>query len=187
MSKQDVSELFVAFRQQCIWLRECYNTHEALYGSGSETTDVLERVAVNFFQDLSHILREYCYLQVCRITDQGSDNLTVSTLNAALRKADKLTSEIEELGEGMLRYRKLINRPRNKIIAHADTQTIMRGNALGDHPAAEVDAFFECMQGYCDAVGRAVGEGPLDFRWTPGTGDALDLIKILERGVAKTG
>jgi hypothetical protein len=149
--------------------------------------DRARRSQAYLFQDLSHILREYCYLQVCRITDHGSSNLTVPTLNTSLKKAGQLTPEIEELGEGMLRYRKLINKPRNKIVAHADTKTIIRGHALGEHSAAEVDAFFECMQGYCDAVSRKVGEGPLDFRWSPGAGDVLDLIKVLERGAARRG
>jgi hypothetical protein len=37
------------------------------------------------------------------------------------------------------------------------------------------------MQTYCDEVGRAVGEGPLDFRWSAGTGDAIDLLRVLRQ------
>ena len=50
---------------------------------------------------------------------------------------------------------------------------------IGEHAKEEVTEFFSCLQGYVDAVGNTIGVGPLDFRATPGSGDVLDLIKVL--------
>ncbi len=80
-----------------------------------------------------------------------------------------------------MRYRDLIKEPRNRLISHLDTETIIAGTEIGGHDTSEVTAFFSNLQAYCDEVGRAVGEGPLDFQWSPGTGDALDLLGVLEK------
>ncbi len=80
MSADELQRSFIAFRNECIWLRGCYNTFAALYESGSEVKEVLSAAASSFFSDLNRILLEYCWLQVCKITDpansSGRDNLT---------------------------------------------------------------------------------------------------------------
>lgn len=180
---------FVAFRAECIWLRDCYNTFTTLFDE-DETRTLLEQSAVIFFGDLNRVLQEYCYLQVCKITDPatsfGRVNLTVEAMNDALKLAGLLTPEIEKHSAVMMRYRGLIKGSRNRLISHLDAKTILKGAAIGGHDAHEVTAFFDAVQKYCDEVGRAVGEGPLDFRWSPGAGDVIDLLQVLKRASTTT-
>ena len=185
MKLAELKKLFLAFREQCIWLRCCYNTYSALYESGDDTKKLLMDTAKIFFGDLNTILTEYVLLQVCKITDPaenlGRKNLTVARVNAGLQDAGKMTDEIVRLTEGLLCYRKLVKDSRNKVIAHVDEETVLNGFPVGEHAQEEVSAFFENLQGYVDAVGNAVSVGPLDFRATSGAGDVLDLIKTIKQ------
>ncbi len=91
-----------------------------------------------------------------------------------------MTQEIAEFSSGLSRYRDLVKDSRNKLISHLDKETVLSGLTIGEHSEEEVTNFFECLQGYVDAVGNAVGVGPLDFRSSARPGDALDLIKALK-------
>lgn len=184
LSMTRLREQFAAFRAECIWLRDCCNTFTTLFDA-DDTRKLLEQSAATFFGDLNRILQEYCHLQACKITDPpksgGRANLTVEAMNDELSPAGLLTPEIEKNAAVMMRYRGFIKVPRNRLISHLDTNTILAGAAVGGHDAHETTAFFEAMQNYCDDVGRAVGEGPLDFRWSTGAGDALDLLRVLRK------
>ena len=183
MEQIDIRQLFLAFRSQCIQLRTCYNTYTALYESGETVKIIMNSSAPVFFQDLNGILIEYIMLQVCKITDPaktgGKPNLTCLAVNASLEKTGLMTDEITSHSRGIMEYRKLVKDARNKLISHADLNTVLSGLTLGEHSKEDVEKFFECLQGYTDAVGNTIGVGPLDFRVTAGSGDVLDLIKIL--------
>ena len=183
MRQTELQELFLGFREQCIWLRCCYNTYSALYESDDCTKEVLQASAPIFFRDLNTILIEYVLLQICKITDPaesaGRKNLTFEHVNTALRDNHRMTDEIARFSCGLSRYRKLIKDSRNKLISHLDRESVLNGLLIGEHREEEVTAFFESLQGYVDAVGNAVGVGPLDFRTTAGAGDVVDLIRTL--------
>ena len=188
MGTTELQQTFLAFREQCIWLQKCFNTYRALYESGEGTSAVLFHSAGNFFKDLNVILIEYCYSQICRLTDppetKGRDNLTVKHISGLLWAEGKLSPQILEASQGIARYRSLIEEPRNRLIAHADKQAILSGLPLGGHDRAEVDAFFENLYCYVNEVGQAVGVGPLDFRGTAGPGDVINLIHVLKASLA---
>ena len=160
-----------------------------LYESNDRTEKILADSAPWFFKELYFILSEYVDLQVCKITDPaetaGHKNLTVEGLNIELRERDLMTQEISEYSARLLHYRESVKIPRNKIIGHLDLETILNDMPIGGHTKEGEIEFFENLQGYCDAVGIAVGVGPSDFRTTSGPGDALDLIKALKRGVSR--
>ncbi len=183
MKQTELEELFLGFREQCIWLRCCYNTYSALYESGERTKEVLQASAPIFFRDLNEILIEYVLLQICKIMDPaeiaGRKNLTFEHVNTALQDNHLMTDEIARFSCGLSRYRKLVKDGRNRLIAHLDKESVLNGLPIGEHPEEEVTAFFESLQGYVDAVGNAVGVGPLDFRTTAGAGDVVDLIRTL--------
>jgi len=185
MSADELQRSFIAFRNECIWLRGCYNTFAALYESGSEVKEVLSAAASSFFSDLNRILLEYCWLQVCKITDpansSGRDNLTVENINASLREFGLMTDEICNHSKCLRHYRKLIKKGRNRLVSHLDKDSVMKGVVIGEHDETDVTRFFEHLQSYVDAVGNAVGVGPLDFRATAGRGDVLDLITKLRK------
>tara|TARA_R110000772_G_scaffold49123_7_gene112957 strand:+ start:51849 stop:52415 length:567 start_codon:yes stop_codon:yes gene_type:complete len=183
MEQTDLQKLFLAFREQCIWLRICYNTYSELYESGERVQKLMESSAPLFFHDLNNILIEYIMLHVCKITDpaetRGRANLTLLAVNESLNNEGLTTGEISQFSQAMLDYRELVKDARNRLISHFDRDTILNGLTLGEHPREDAEKFFECLQGYIDAVGNAVGVGPLDFRTMAGPGDVLDLIKLL--------
>ena len=104
-----------------------------------------------------------------------------------MRDRCSLTPEIERLDAAQREYGNLIKPARDKIIAHSDLEVHVDDIALGAHGKEVMEEFFENLQAYFDAAGNAVGVGPLDFRNTPGPGDAIDLVRKLQRanGVAR--
>ena len=183
MNTDELKRSFLAFREQCVWLRCCYNTYAALYESGSEVREVLSASANIFFGDLNRILIEYCWLQMCKITDSatssGRKNLTVEHINSLLESSSLMTDEISCHSEGLQQYRNLIEKGRHRLVAHLDKESVINGVPIGEHDQKDITAFFENLQGYVDAVGITVGVGPLDFRSPAGSGDVTDLINRL--------
>jgi hypothetical protein len=190
MQQAELQKMFLAFREECIWLRCCYDTFSMLYESEPQTKAVLQASAALFFGDLNRIIKEYFWLQICKITDPeetvGHKNLTFVAMNAALRDTHLMTAEIAHFSTGLSHYRELVLAARNRLISHLDQRTVLEGLHIGDHSADDVTIFFEDLHDYVDAVGNAVGVGPLDFRLTSGPGDVLTLIKTLERGLSVT-
>lgn len=183
MHVQPISVQFLALREQCVWLQICYNTYRDLYESGAETQKLLSNSAPLFFQDLNTILIEYCVLLICKITDSvssnGRENLSILNINHKLSAVNLLTSQITDASDAMLRYRNLIKKIRNHVVSHLDLKTNLNQVLVGEHDENEITLFFENLYTYIDAVGNAVGVGPLDFKSTSGSGDVLDLLRLL--------
>ncbi len=189
-------EAFVAFREQCIWLRTCFNTFAALFHQEHQPKDLLHRTAPLFFQDLNNVLLEYCRLKVCTLTDPADtwshgkhahvESLTVCNLNRGLKREGLMTQAIEDAAAGLMRYRELVKESRHKTIAHLDKEVTLANQPLGAHAEEDVVQFLDHLQNYNDEVGCAVGEGPLDFRGTSGPGDVLDLLRVLRAGLELT-
>jgi hypothetical protein len=150
----------------------------------------MTKTAPLFFHDLNLILLEYGRLQVCRLTDPaqtfGRDNLTINHINELLKAENILTPEISAASDGLMHYRSLLKDSRNKVISHADKDTLLAGNAIGEHAQEDISKFFECLYSYIDEVGNVIGEGPLSFRCTSGPGDVLDLLRYLKTGLDMT-
>lgn len=187
-------EQFVQFRNECEWIRSCYNTYRSLWESTDRPLNLMAVSAPGFFNDLNRVLIEYLGLRICMITDPAVSkvrgvekaNLTCHFLNDELSSNDAMTDEIQRLTQDLVRLRAFLLPARNQRLAHLDMETTIDGQTLGDHPQEETDLFFRAMQDYCDAVGRAVGEGPLDFRGAGrGPGDVLDLIRLIEYGLVE--
>ena len=187
MSTSELEKLFVKFQKQCVWLRICYNTYHALYESGARTEKILRDSAPWFFHDLNTILIEYVHIQICKITDPAEigrrKNLTIESLNAKLLECNLMTKEISDLSDNLLYYRSLIINARNKLHSHLDLETVLNDESIAGHSKEKKDKFFSDLQDYNDAVGNAIGVGPLDFSASPCQGDVFDLIKVLKRGV----
>ena len=126
MKQTELQEFFSSFREQCIWLRCCYNTYLALYESGDCIKEVLQASAPEFFHELNTILIEYVLLQICKITDpaesRGHKNLTFEGVNTALEENGLMSKEIADFSSGVSRYRDLVKDSRNKLISHLDSR-----------------------------------------------------------------
>lgn len=190
MATTHAIESVVAFRKECIWLQSCFNTFCSLFESGDETSDVLKRSAASFFRDINLIIQEHFILQVCRITDpamtRGRENLTVKNIDAILTKENLLTPEIAATSKRLHSYRDLIDGARNRIVSHADKETLLSGQESGAHARKDVEEFLEALHAYVNLAGEAVGEGPLDFTYTGSEGDVEDLLVCLKRGLTLT-
>ena len=187
MNTNELQKLFIAFREQCIWIRCCYNTYHTLYESNDRTKRILIDSAPIFFDDLNSILREFILLQICKITDPaetaGHKNLTVESLNIELCNHNLMTQEISDFSAGLSHYRDLVIEVRNKLIGHLDRETVLNDVPIGGHAKEDDIKFFEDLQGYNDAVGNGVDVGLLDFRTNAGSGDVFDLMKTLKHGI----
>lgn len=192
MMKADLSQCFDAFRNDCVWMRNCYNTYTHLFASGEETAEALHASAAHFFSDLNRILIDYCYLQFCKLTDppfssgRGGQrpNLTVRQLDLQLDQSGLLTDEILDLSASIMGYRPWIEGARNRLVSHTDLEDRLGGRDIGAHPEEEMLKFLSAIQSYCDVVGIAIGSGPLDFRTQAGVGDVQDLTRILRKAAA---
>ena len=188
VASQGLRQAFVAFREQSIWLRTCFNTFDALFQQEHRPKDLLQRTAPLFFNELNHVLLEYCRLQACKLTDPagswGRESLTVCNLNAHLQREGLMNQPIENAAAGLMRYRQLVKDSRNKGIAHLDKAATLANQPLGEHAEQDVVDFLDSLQTYNDEVGEVVGEGPLDFRGTSGQGDVLTLLQFLRAGLA---
>lgn len=190
-------ELFVQFRSECEWIQRCYNTYRDLWEAGDCRLDLMRVAAPGFFNDVNRLLIEQLYLRVCMITDPATSrvagmaraNLTCHFLNGELTKAGKITGEIEALSLDLIRLRDFVLPARNRLLAHLDVEQVLSGqDDLGAHPEQEAGLFFSAMQDYCDAVGWAVDEGPLDFSGIGrGPGDVVDLLRLVELGLKAKG
>lgn len=185
MRDLELQKEFLAFREQCIWFRSCYNTYHKLFETGEATTKLLSKVAPLFFTDLNIILIEYCWLQICKLSDPassfGRDNLTINYLNKKLLSAGLITSEIIDYTKKIETYRGFINTGQNRLVSHLDEETVLTGGFVDEHSYADVEKFLCHLQKYVDAVGEVVGVGPLDFSGTAGPGDVTELLMKLKR------
>lgn len=183
-AQAETRRVFLALREECIRLRNCWNIYRALYEADEQTDAALRAAAGHFFEDLNRILIEHVWLQACKVTDPaasaGRQNLTFKQMNQQLATTGLMGREIQHLSSSIERYRQeVLKGPRDKRVSHLDLDATLREEDMGAHDPERAAAFFEDVQEYCDEVGRAVGVGPLDFRTQPGAGDVLDLIRAL--------
>ncbi len=178
-----IKDDFDWFRSECIKLRNTYNTYLALFEGGTETEELLQRNAELFFTDLNEWLIQLIFIQAGRLTDpettRGKPNLTVEHFVSKLFAEDLLDDEIEMLACKLHGYRRKILAARNKSVAHLDVSIIRRNLTLGEHLPAEATDFFKNLNEFTDAVGKAIGVGPLDYSVQAGPGDVVDLIRLL--------
>lgn len=127
---------------------------------------------------------EYWILGVSRLTDPAKtnrrENLTASLLLEQLDGLDLSTAEIQSAAAGLQAYRAILNDARNRAVSHADKETFLSPALLGEHQESQVAYFLDHLQRFNDLVGEALGEGPLDFRSTSGSGDVYDLLRALK-------
>ena len=175
---------FEILRSEAIWLRQIVNTFEFLFDSGTNTKRILAQSASAFFGDLNRLMHEYVIIVICRLTGPERTarnyNLTTQRITKLLRDNDKSNAEIEKIDAVLQKYHEILKPERNKIIAHCDLEVYTNSTALGGHEKQLMVEFLENLQRYFDAVGNAIGAGPLDFRNTPAPGDALDLVRALK-------
>ena len=186
MTKKEIIKDFKLFRQYCIDLRRAFNTYEILFSS-QENIDLLKKVAGSFFKDVQDMMIRDWYMRCNILMDPATTkikkikykNLTVDHINIQLDQLGLLDKSIKNASKSLLKYKKYVQKPRNKLIGHLDQASVRRGRVLGKHKSETLNVFLKDIQKYCDMVGVKIGIGPLDFSCSSCQGDALDLVGTL--------
>lgn len=180
-----VIDLHGLLLDQCIWLRTCYNSSELLFDDENvEISELLKFADEKFFANLSIVFQEYVIILIYKLTDKPqngkNENVSTQNLNKKLCESGYMTQEIKNLSDKLIYYREsYIRDSRNKIIGHADKETLMWKNTLGKHTEEEANGFFSNLQKYMDSVGCLIGVGPGDFTNPDPDGSGTDLILCL--------
>ncbi len=185
MGKMKLQNDFEMLREHCIIIRRNFNTYNALFFSDSD--DLLIKTALTFFNDIAEIMQRDWILQVCKLMDpavtkrKGTvlENISIELINSQLENEGLMRQEISSISDALLAYGKKIVSARNKRLAHFDREHQISGAILGATTEKELEAFMENIQKYCDAVGRTIGLGPLDFTSSSCPGDVHDLLRVL--------
>lgn len=187
----DISKIQVDFkliREHCIIIRRDFNTYTTLFND--ESHELLTTTASTFFYDIAEILQRDWILQVSKLMDPAKtprrgktlENLTIKLINEQLVELGLITSKINLLSQNLFTYGEKLIPARNKRIAHYDREHQVNDIVLGATTEDELHQFLANIQEYCDLVGEAVDLGPSDFTSSSCAGDALDLLKVLNRG-----
>ena len=185
MGKTKLQNDFIMIRDHCIIIRRNFNTYNALFFSGSD--DLLIKTASTFFNDIAEIMQRDWILQVCKLMDPAVanrkgkvfENISIKLINSQLENEGLMSQEISFTSDSLLDYGKKIIPARHKRLAHFDREQHICGAVLGATTQGELEAFLENIQNYCDAVGRVLGLGPLDFSSSSCPGDVHELLRIL--------
>ena len=185
MGKMKLRNDFEMLRDHCIIIRRDFNTYNDLFFSGFD--DLLTKAASTFFNDIAEIMQRDWVLQVCKLMDSAItkrdgkvlENISIKLINSQLVNEGLMSKEISSISDSILAYGKNIIPARHKRLAHFDREHQICGIVLGATTEKELEDFLENIQKYCDAVGRAVGLGPLDFAGSSCSGDVHDLLKVL--------
>lgn len=187
MVSKEIRDDFIALREQCIIIKRNFDTYNGLFFSGHD--DLLKTVAVIFFNDIAQIFQRDWLLQVTKIMDpakvnigdQIRRNISIKLINTHLRKLNLLTDEMDRLSKNIFAYGQLLKPLRNRMLAHIDRESHFSKQVLGETTKDELDKFIIHQQQYCDLVGIALGEGPLDFSGSGCSGDVYDLLETLKK------
>jgi len=176
---------FEWFRSECIKLQNTFNTYQAFFEGGDKTDQLLRESAGLFFHDLNDWLIQLIYLQMGRLTDRkescGKKNLTVKHIIEALESVGRLNNEINKIAESIEDFRKKIIPARNRVFAHLDLDTFRDSITHGELEKNSTNEFFVNLQKFTDEVGIALGIGPLDYSVQVGSGDVIDLLRLLKK------
>lgn len=193
MKNEKLSLDFQILRDQCTIIQRDFNTYDALFFSDF-SGELLTKTARIFFTDLSEIMQRDWILQVCKIMDPATtqrkgailENISFKLINKQLLEEKICSEEILLLTNSILAYGEKITPARNKRLTHLDREAHINEILLGDTNTLEIHIFLNNIQEYCDAVGNALGIGPLDFSVSDCPGDVHDLLTVLEKAIKET-
>ena len=145
---------------------------------------VLSETANEFFGYLNRVLIDYLNLAYARILDPYDakhSNFSIEYLHSLQSWHAPEDSQLGELKNKILSFRKYVHKPRNKLLAHNNLKTYLRKEVrLGGFPEGEDRAFIKNVEKYLDIIyQKAFGETFGDII-TTNPGDSLDLVRFLQ-------
>ena len=179
------------FCHQCYTLKALYNQYIFLYESDRKSrSDLLNKTARDFFNNLQDILIERIFLDICKITDPATSgknsnlnsNLTIKYILKEIEQDTKKNLGLDELSNEIHKFREHVVEARNKIIAHSDFETIKSNKTLGTFTKSENDKFWENLLKFVNKISNHYFKSPVIIdNIVDGTFNAKDLILALKK------
>jgi len=186
-SDKKAKEMVKRFLDDFIWVKSVHYIFIELY-ENKNPEKLMREVAINFFQDLNHIILEYFLLKVCAITDPagraGKENMTLENLflNIIWSKEDK--KKLGDLNAGISKFREKVVLARNKAIAHHDKEIFLAGEKLGQFEKDAERLFLDDIEKACNIMHKACFGHGLGEIWPLRRGDVQDLKHALKKAIA---
>lgn len=176
------------FCDQVFWLKTINRMFEVLF-ENDESIILLEKTAHSFFYFLSLVLHDHLLLEMAKITDpattkRGEENFTVANLVESIDWPVDTRNRLTALSRQANSFRDYILPARHKLIAHTDKKTFLAEMTLGAFPKGEDDKFLKTLSEICDVAHEACFGSIFGHMILAMPGDVINLVRMLEGGVA---
>jgi hypothetical protein len=182
------TKIFVnEFCNYVVELKGLHNIFKELF-ENAHAIALMEQTAKAFFDDIYNMLKRYVILEMAKITDraesQGNQNFTVDNIITSINWPIDIHDNLCQKNNILSTFRSSIKKARDKIIAHNDKKTRLKGISLGAFQPGEDDTFMETLEELANTVhqaclGEIMGEiNPIMI------GGVLDFKEMLRKAIA---
>lgn len=175
-------DIAIKFCGLCNWVYEAWLTHRFLFHE-NETPDENIGKARAFTVRLSTITQEYTLQQIAKLHDpatQGkSNNLTIDFIVRFWEWGEQQDT-IDKIAERLSHLWTHLKLARNKVLAHADLETVIADTPLGAFPEGMDDNYFDALQELVNEVHKKWVGSPYTFN-DRAKKDTVEFLAVLER------
>ena len=177
------------FDNQIAHIRSVYSTYARLYGSDSDTRNLLSNSDAAFFGDLYIVYLNYISVGVSRLLDpeetQGKPNLTIFKLIATLKsaghpEAEKLHQRLSDIKKRAYNF----TDPRKQLVAHLDYKAHCiepDKKPIPSFTKSEFEEFYRDTGKLMNDIRAIIGMPPFMYEWgIVGHGGGRKLIHRLK-------
>ena len=169
----DAKSLIAVLDNEIAHLRSVYSTYARLYGSNSDTRNLLSDSDAAFFGDLYIVYLNYISVGVSRLLDpgetRGKPNLTIFRLIATLKstghpEAEKLDQRLLDIKTRAYNF----TDPRNQLVAHLDYKAhcIEPGKKpIPSFTKPEFEEFYRDTGQLMNDIRAIIGMPPFMYEW----------------------
>jgi hypothetical protein len=181
---QQIAKIFCDL---CNWAYECWITHRKLFVDNPDN-NFFDEKAPYFHERLQKISHEYALLQICKLHDRAdsrykravSYSLTIDYLIDYFPWGDDKES-IKQIAKKLDELNCRLNPARNKVIAHNDRDTLLRGEPVGGFREGLDNEYFQSLQEFVTRVHEKwVGGSYLFKDMNAAEADAQEYLEVLK-------
>jgi AbiU2 len=188
---ESLGEVFYSLRQEVAMLHHTWNEYVALFGTGQQQVDLMNKAAPCFFQTVQVTFFRDTILRIARLTDEkgsgSKTNLSISVLEDVVQpEINGLEVSIEKANQDASFCRE----HRNKVLAHSDRKLATGKGAerLEDITREKISTALSSISEVWNLV--AVYYDPELFTSFEHTfssrGDGKALLHIVEKGLRRS-
>jgi AbiU2 len=175
------------FSEHCVYIRSVYLfTLRLLRDCNDQEIATMKAVAPSIFDDLAQILGEYLVIAACRVTDLALDvrkneSFTVELFVNDFASDPETQKQLDALYQKMKKLRKIILPTRHKLAAHANRDTIRKGEPLFAASWQDWDDFWSVLADFVRLLNQKKLGTPFEITAGNVIGDAEQLLKALKQ------